>query len=203
MGPRNVAVVLYERVELLDFAGPAEVFAAAGPGAFRVTTVAETAAPLRSQGFLTVTPEFTLDDAPAPDIVVIPGGNSELLVARPRLLAWIDAAARRAVVTLTVCTGAFALAALGRLDGRRVTTHWSAIERLRAAAPRAEVVEGARFVDSGDVVTTAGVSAGIDGALHVVARLLGEDAAFAAARHIEYDRGPFTRQGDGRQPCSP
>ncbi len=200
---RQVAVVLYERVELLDFAGPAEVFAAAGPGAFRVYTVAETKEPLRSQGFLTVTPEFSVDDAPAPDIVVVPGGNSELLVRRPRLLAWIDAAARRAEVTLTVCTGAFALAALGRLDGRRVTTHWSAIERLRAAVPSAEVVEGARFLDTGDVVTTAGVSAGIDGALHVVARLLGEDAARAAARYIEYDRAPLTDTGAGPHPPTP
>jgi transcriptional regulator GlxA family with amidase domain len=194
---RNVAIVLYEGVEILDFAGPSEVFAAAAghaglgdrPG-FRVYTMAATKAPVTSQGFVRITPEFSIDDAPKPDVIVIPGGDSAQLTGNPRFMEWAGKAMQEAEVTLTVCTGAFVAAKAGRLDGKTATTFYNAIDGLRRAAPNTTVQDGRRFVDSGDIVTTAGVSAGIDGALHVVARLVGRSAADKTARYMEYHWSP-------------
>jgi transcriptional regulator GlxA family with amidase domain len=188
---RNVAIVQYEGVELLDFAGPAEVFAAArgdsrGKPAFRVYTVAASTAPLESQGFLKVTPDHTWADAPAPDIVVVPGGSTQNLLEDPKFMEWIAKTVPKAEVSLSVCTGAFAFARAGFLDGGQATTWYGAIEGLRKAAPKATVIEGRRFIDNGSIVTTAGVSAGIDGALHVVARLLGRQVADRTAQYMEY-----------------
>jgi putative intracellular protease/amidase len=190
---RNVAIVLYEGVEILDFAGPAEVFHAAGrfgragtERAFRVYTVAASREPITSQGFVRIVPEFTFEDAPAPDLVVFPGGGSDRLTEDPKAMAWASRTMGAAEVTLTVCTGAFVPAKAGLLDGLTVTTYYGAIDGLRQAAPKANVQEGRRFVDNGRIVTTAGVSAGIDGALHVVARLLGRAVADRTARYMEY-----------------
>jgi len=194
--PRNVAIVLYEGVELLDFAGPAEVFkSAAGYGggaepAFRVYTVAATRAPLKSLGFVTITPEFSIEDAPAPDIIVLPGGNSDNFTNDPKAMAWASRVMKASEVTMTVCTGAFVPARAGMLDGLTATTWYGAIDGLRKEVPKANVQEGRRFVDNGHVVTTAGVSAGIDGALHLVARLLGRAAADRTARYMEYHWTP-------------
>jgi len=194
---RNVAIVLYEGVELLDFAGPGEVFSAAanfgavdGQPAFRVYTVATSKTPLTSQGFLKVVPDFTIDDAPAPDLLVIPGGNSATLTNDARFMAWARKALGGAEVSMSVCTGAFVLGQAGLLDGRSATTWFGAVEKLRKAFPRATVQDGRRFIDQGPVVTTAGVSAGIDGALHVVARLLGRDVAEKTAQYMEYRWSP-------------
>ncbi len=190
---RNVAIVLYEGVELLDFAGPGEVFAAAAVGghpAFNVYTVATSKAPLVSQGFVKIVPEFTIDDAPHPDLIVVPGGRSGALTNDARFMAWARKAFEGAEVSMSVCTGAFVLAKAGFLDRRVATTWFGAIEQLRKAAPTATVQEGRRFVDQGRIVTTAGVSAGIDGALHVVARLLGRSVADQTARYMEYRWSP-------------
>jgi putative intracellular protease/amidase len=194
---RNVAIVLYEGVELLDFAGPGEVFAAAAQKggdrdrpAFKVFTVAAKRQPIKSQGFLSITPDYAIDDAPAPDVLVIPGGPSAMLTNDERFMAWADAVMRTAKLTLTVCTGAFVPAKTGLLDGRSATTHHGAIERLRTAFVRVTVVDGKRFVDNGSIITTAGVSAGIDGALHAVARLLGRNVADGTARYMEYHWTP-------------
>jgi len=198
-GPRTVAVVLYNGVELLDFAGPSEVFAAAGrqaaeasggPPAFRVITVARTKEPVLSQQFLRVTPEYSIDDAPAADVLVIPGGNSGAVQRDPKMMAWLAGAARRSEVTLTVCTGIFTLLPAGLLDGKEVTTWYGALDDLRREATRSTVQSGRRFVDNGQIVTTAGVSAGIDGALHTVARLLGRDIAGRTAQYMEYHWTP-------------
>ena len=203
---RNVAIVLYEGVEILDFAGPSEVFkAAAGmvegdTPAFRPYTVAATKAPVTSQGFVRITPEFSVDDAPRPDIVVIPGGNSKALLDEPRFMAWAGRALAEDEVTLTVCTGAFVAARLGVLDGRSATTWYGAVERLQKAAPKVNVQEGRRFVDSGRIVTTAGVSTSIDGALHVVSRLLGRAAADRTARYMEYHWTPEPYLAEHYQP---
>jgi len=194
---RNVAIVLYEGVELLDFAGPGEVFQAAGAistyrdqRGFNVYTVATSTKPLTSQRFLTIVPAYTIDDAPKPDIIVIPGGGSGVLVNDTKFMAWATRASGAAEVTLTVCTGAFVPAKAGLLDGRTATTWYGAIDRLREAAPKATVQDGRRFVDNGPIITTAGVSAGIDGALHTVARLAGRAVADRTARYMEYHWTP-------------
>ena len=194
---RSVAIVLYDGVELLDFAGPGEVFAAAADfgavgdqPAFRVYTVATSKNPLTSQGFVKILPDFSIDDAPRPDLIVIPGGNSANATKDARFMAWAKNALQGAEVSLSVCTGAFVLAKAGMLDGRTATTWFGATEALRKAVPSATVQDGRRFVDQGRVVTTAGVSAGIDGALHVVARLLGREVADQTARYMEYRWSP-------------
>jgi putative intracellular protease/amidase len=189
---RNVAIVVYEGVELLDFAGPGEVFgAASGFGrdrqqrAFNVYTVAITKEPLTSR-FVKVVPAYSIDDAPKSDIIVIPGGSTGALLDSPKFMAWLAASQAKAEVTLSVCTGAFTLSKLGLLDGKQVTTFYNAIADLRRETPKATVVDGRRFVDNGSIITTAGVSAGIDGALHTVARLLGRAVADQTARYMEY-----------------
>jgi putative intracellular protease/amidase len=193
---RTVAIVLYEGVELLDFAGPTEVFQSAarigareGVPAFKVYTVSASTAPLRSLGVVQVTPEHSFADAPRPDIVLIPGGGGTLF-ERPDFQAWLKKVSADAELTVTVCTGAFALAGAGMLDGLEATTFYRAVDHLQQMAPKARVEPGRRFVDSGKVVTTAGVSAGIDGSLHVVARLLGRWVADQTARYMEYHWTP-------------
>ena len=187
----NVAIFIYDKVEILDFSGPGEVFASAqynNDNAFNVYTVAVSKEPLLSQGFITVTPEYTIDNCPPPDILVLPGGNTSESRENPKLIQWIKDCAKDSKVIMSVCTGAKILSQAGLLDGKEATTFHNAIESLRQMTPKAKIHENTRFVDNGQIVTTAGVSAGIDGALHVVSRLLGEENARAVARYMEYDK---------------
>lgn len=189
-GPRAVAILLYDGVELLDFAGPGEVFASThGPNgrAFHVFTVARSKAPVLSQGFVTVTPEYSLEDCPEPDIVVVPGGNVPDDDAH---VEWVRRCAAGGELVMSVCNGAYLLADAGLLDGLEATTHHGALEELAGAHPKTRVYTNRRFVDSGKIMTCAGVSAGIDGSLHVVERLLGEEGARRTARYMEYDWRP-------------
>jgi putative intracellular protease/amidase len=185
-GPRTVAILVYEGVELLDFAGPGEVFAAArgadGRG-FQVVTVARTKARVRSQGFVDVVPQHSIADCPAPDVLVLPGGN---VPEERELVEWVRRCAESAELVMSVCNGAFLLAEAGLLDGLEVTTHHGSLDSLAARYPDVRVLVNRRFVDTGRVMTCAGVSAGIDGALHVVARMLGTEAARRTARYMEY-----------------
>lgn len=161
-----------------------------GARAFRVYTVAASREPLTSQNFVKVTPEFSFADAPRPEVVVIPGGASNRLLENRDAMAWVQKATREAEVTMTICTGAFVLAKTGVMAGKDVTTHFGALEALRTAVPEARVQAGRRFVDNGSFLTTAGVSAGIDGSLHLVARLLGRNVADRTARYMEYQWSP-------------
>ncbi len=182
---RSVAIVVHEGVELLDFAGPGEVFASAGQGAFKVFTVAPSRSPIMSQDFLKIVPDYSIDDSPKPDIVVVPGGRTAVLYEDAKFMAWLKKVAAEDEITLSVCTGAVALARAGLLDGLQATTHYGSLAALKKF-PAVTVVPAARFVDNGRIVTTQGVSAGIDGALHVVQRLLGDEEAWATARYMMY-----------------
>jgi putative intracellular protease/amidase len=184
---RSVAIVVYDQVEILDFAGPLEVFTAAGNGSFKVFTVAPTKGPVLSQGVLKVQPDYSVENSPAPDILVLPGGNSRGFSRSQAGMDWVRKVAAKNELSMSVCSGAFILAGLGLLDGLPATTHWGAVPRLRSAYPKVQVRTGVRFVDTGRIVTTAGVSAGIDGALHVVQRLLGDDVAWETARYMQYE----------------
>jgi putative intracellular protease/amidase len=186
---RNVAIVVFPGVELLDFAGPGEVFASAGIGAFHVFTVAATHDAVVSQGFVRITPEYAIADSPKPDILVVPGGGVGSLIDDAKMMEWLKAHAASAELTMSVCNGAVVLAKAGLLDGLRATSHFGAIPRLRQF-PRITVVPAERFVDNGRIITTQGVSAGIDGALHVVERLLGAEAAWSDARYMMYHWEP-------------
>ncbi|GCE50347.1 DJ-1/PfpI family protein [Thermosporothrix hazakensis] len=194
---RNVAILLFEQVELLDFTGPFDVFAVAGnnqDAPFQVYTIAEEARPIITRYGVSVNPAFTLENCPAPDILVVPGGNgAQAVLENPRLLAWIREQHERVELLLSVCTGALVLAKAGLLKGLSATTHHSLIDKLRELAPETTIFPEKRYVDNGKIVLSAGVSAGIDMALYVVARLLGEEKARETARRMQYDhwQGPI------------
>jgi transcriptional regulator GlxA family with amidase domain len=194
---RNVAIVVYNNAELLDFAGPTEVLAAAsgfgnvtGDNAFKVYLVARTKEPVLAQGFIKVTPDYAYADAPKPDVLVVGGGNAAELTKDPAFMAWFKKAAEDSEVVLTVCTGAVVLSKTGLIDGLEITTWYGAIEGLQKSNPKITVKDGRRFVDNGKYITTAGVSAGIDGGLHLVSRLLGRRTADEVARYMEYHWTP-------------
>ena len=181
----NVAVFIHEGMEILDFAGPVEVFAYAG---FHVYTVGLDENPILSQGIVKITPEYTIDNCPKPDILVFFGGNGTHASKEPAALEWLLQIAPKTDYLFTVCTGAFYLGRAGLLDGLTVTTFHSAIPTLRKLVPSATVLDDARFVDNGKIITTAGVSAGIDGALHMVQKLMGMEKAKEVAHYMEYDK---------------
>jgi transcriptional regulator GlxA family with amidase domain len=137
-----------------------------------------------------VTPRYTLQDCPRSDIIVIPGGNVGAVAKNKHVSDWLTQASSGAEATLSVCTGAFVLASAGLLDGKEATTHWGAIARLRKQFPKITVRDDRRVVDCGKIVTSAGVSAGIDGALHLVDRLSGRSVAVITARYMEYTWQP-------------
>lgn len=189
---KKVAILLFEDVELLDFAGPYEVFSsvrgADGEPLMEVLSVAERAELVRCRNGLVVQPAYTLESCPVVDILLLPGGRgTATAVNRPALIEWITTRSQQAELTTSVCTGSFLLAKAGLLAGKQATTYFGSVSYLRQYHPDIEVLEGVRWVDAGEVITSAGVSAGIDMALHVVARLFGKPVADATARDIEYD----------------
>ncbi len=186
-GKLSAVILVFNGMELLDFAGPAEVLGAAG---FQVDAVAATREPVRSMGLVTVTPRYTFEDCPRADVIVVPGGSAGAVARDKRVTDWLARASKDSDVTLSVCTGAFVLAKAGLLDGKEATTHWGAVGRLGKEFPQITVRKDRRVVDTGKVVTSAGVSAGIDGALHVVERLLGRPKATSTARYMEYNWQP-------------
>ncbi len=192
--PRSVAVLIFDGVELLDFAGPFEVFSSARVSSngnerlLDVFTVAESIEPVTCNNPLTVMPKYTLETCPHADILVIPGGQgTRTAVNRPALIQWIAERAGAAELMTSVCTGSFLLAKASLLDGKATTTHWGSIQRMRDDFPGLDVRENVRWVDEGNVVSSAGVSAGIDMALHILQRLYGAEYAAGVARHMEYD----------------
>jgi transcriptional regulator GlxA family with amidase domain len=182
----NVAIFIHEGVELLDFAGPGEVFASS-PG-FNVFTVAASVEPIVCQGFVKITPQFTIANCPRPDVIVLPGGATNIPMGNKDVIDWLRNAVPKTQVTLSVCTGAGLLSKAGQLDGKTVTTFHNYIDALQEITPKAKVIRNTRFVDNGLIITTAGVSAGIDGALHVVSKIKGLAAAKATAEYMEYDK---------------
>jgi putative intracellular protease/amidase len=190
---RNVAILIFPGVQIIDYTGPWEVFGHAyvdGHPAFRTYSVAEKMDPVTTAMGMSVNPGFTFATAPRPDVLVVPGGNVEPQLENAALMRWIGESAKTARVVLSVCNGAFFLARAGLLDGLEATTFAGLIDELRTAAPRTKVVSDRRFVDNGRVVTAAGLSAGIDGSLHVIEKLLGKGAAQVAAVSLEYDWRP-------------
>jgi transcriptional regulator GlxA family with amidase domain len=190
---RNVGILIFEGVELLDFCGPYEAFSATGrygdEKLFNTFTVAEQDGPIAAAAGTRFLPDYTFATAPAIDILVVPGGmGTRREIENPVVIDWIRTISGEAELTTSVCTGSFLIAKAGSLgDGSKATTHWGSIERMRETFPGVEVLENVRFVDDGTVISSAGVSAGIDMALHVIERLCGTDAAASSARLMEYD----------------
>jgi transcriptional regulator GlxA family with amidase domain len=176
---------------VLDFCGPFEVFSVSNyfgeTPAFRVTTVAEKPGPVLAKNGLSVNPEHQLANCPKPDILLVPGGQgTRREMNNPVMIDWIKQTAVGCELVLSVCTGSILLAKAGLLDGLAATTHHQAIDLLRQSAPRTEIRQECRFVDNGRIISSAGIAAGIDMSLHVVAKLLGPDVATKAAAYMEY-----------------
>jgi transcriptional regulator GlxA family with amidase domain len=204
----TVGIVLFDGVEILDFAGPFQVFHAArldsqssgsssNSPLFQVFTLARSQGLVRVSGGLLVKPHLNFENTPPIEILVIPGGQgTRPLLADEYLLDWIRGAASEATVVASVCTGALLLAKAGLLKGRRATTHWGALDLLASIDPTIIIDPASRVVDD-VIVTSAGISAGIDLALCLVERLCGSAVADHAARHIEYrDRWKVSDQRD-------
>jgi len=190
-GAIPVAFLISEGAVMIDFAGPWEVFQDVNiPGSanspFRLYTVAETAKPIHASGGMRIVPDYTIANAPAPKVIVIPA-QSPLSDATKQ---WIRKATQKTDVTMSVCTGAFALASTGLLSGKPATTHHSSYASLAAQFPDIQVRRGARFVEVGNIATAGGLTSGIDLALHVVERYYGRDVARQTAFDMEY-------QGEG------
>jgi putative intracellular protease/amidase len=194
---KNVAIFLFNDVQIIDYTGPYEVFVNANANNhsyYNVFTVAVTTAPVKTIGDMTVTPKYRLDNHPKVDILVLPGGWGVWASRKdPKVIAWIQDVAKDAEVVLSVCNGAFFLSKAGLLDGKEATTTAAAIPRLQAEAPKAKLVSDKRFVDNGKIVTAGGLSAGIDGALHVVQKTLGKGWAQMVAVWMEYDWQPHSK----------
>ena len=192
-----LGIHVFDDVEVLDFAGPYEVFTTASrvwrrsnPGApdpLTVCLISRTGAPVRARAGLQVQPDASFTSHPPLDVLVVPGGVVTAELAEPSVAPWIARTAAGCRLTASVCTGAFLLAQAGVLEGRAATTHWEDIDDLRAMFPRLDVRSGVRWVDEGPVVTSAGISAGIDMSLHLVERLLGRELALRTARQMDFD----------------
>jgi len=192
----GVGILLYDQVEELDFCGPYETFKVASYHAanhlkrerppLTVFTVAEHADLIRTSGGLRVQPDYNFANAPTIDILVIPGGSIGPQLTNNAVLEWLAHATSHARINSSVCTGAFLLGKLGLLEGRSVTTHWSALDELARRFPSTSVRREVRWVDDGTVVTSAGISAGIDMSLHLVERLFGRASAEETAHMMEY-----------------
>lgn len=188
---RNVAILIFDEVEVLDFCGPFEVFGVTGrhdsPKPFNVYTVGEKPTILARNG-LSVNPAYTLENCPQPHILLVPGGyGTRREINNAGLVTWIAAQFPKVELMLSVCTGALLLAKAGLLEGLSATTHFGAEDELRAVAPNTTLCMNERWVDNGKVITSAGISAGIDMSLYTVGRLLGAEVAAETARHMQYD----------------
>ena len=193
--PRHIGIVLFDGVEELDAVGPWEVLASWTRGhpedGYTVSCLSRDGEPVRCAKGLTVAVDHSFATAPAYDVLLHPGGRG----TRPQLedeahLAWVRGQRATASLMTSVCTGSLVYAAAGLLNGRPATTHWAALDQLATLDPSIRVRPEERFVDDGDVITAAGVSAGIDMALHLVDRLAGTDRAREVRRGIQYDPEP-------------
>ncbi|QYG90129.1 DJ-1/PfpI family protein [Bacillus atrophaeus] len=199
-GSWSVGILLFDDVEVLDFAGPFEVFSVTAVTdqkgdeckPFSVKTISETGEPVKARNGLTVSPDYSIEQAPAFDILIVPGGpgarNTE--IHNDRLIDWIKERSASVELLLSVCTGALLLAKAGLLDGKKATTHWASYDRLEQEFPEVEVVREVKYTDGGRIVTSGGISAGINMSFHIVRRLLGEQTAKQTAKRMEYDH-PF------------
>jgi len=194
---RNVAVLIFDDVEVLDFAGPFEVFGVSrtaddpSQSLFNVYTVAESAGSVKARNGLSVNPNYTIADCPPPDLLLVPGGQgTRREIHNDTLVNWIKTQAERVELMLSVCTGSFLLAKAGLLDGLKATTFHTTFDMLAELAPTAELCPGERYVDNGHLIMSAGISAGIDMSLYVVGKLHGDAQSERTAHYMEYEYWP-------------
>ena len=200
--PLNVGIYLYDEVEVLDFAGPFEVFSTASrvrsrlepasPQLFNVFTIGRDDGPIQARGNLNVLPTFSLADHPSIDLLIVPGGVVTAELEKQDVIQWIQQTAGQASLTASVCTGAFLLAQAGLLQGKTVTTHWEDLADLQTMFSELTVQAEQRWIEQGNLITSAGISAGIDMSLHLVSLLVDHELALKTARQMEYDWQPHS-----------
>ena len=194
--PLTVGILIFDQVEILDVAGPFEVFSVTrlieecrqeSSSPFRILLVSEKIGPVFAVGGLRFTPDVTIDNCPELDLLIIPGGRgTRTEVKNVNILKWIANRASKAILTASVCTGSSLLGKAGLLDGREATTHWRAFDFLSQSAPNAHIRKDARFTLADPIFTSAGISAGIDMALRIVSHFFGTKIGQATARQMEY-----------------
>jgi transcriptional regulator GlxA family with amidase domain len=193
----NIGIYVFDDVEVLDFAGPYEVFTTAARmhlrnslddrALFTVFTIGRTTAPVTARAGLKVFPDYSISDHPVMDCLIIPGGVVTAELEKPDVIYWISGQSAPERVVASVCTGAFLLAKTGKLDGKQVTTHWEDLDELKEMFPSLDVLSTLRWVDEGGFVTSAGISAGIDMSLHLVERLHNRKLAQRTAQQLDFD----------------
>jgi transcriptional regulator GlxA family with amidase domain len=197
---KKIAIVLFDDVEVLDFAGPFEVFSVTGKRkvghSYEVFTVAEKDT-ITARNQLVVKPVYTFATMPAADIILIPGGGGNHADGRPfgsrkemdnpGMIHWVQQQSKQVELTLSVCTGALILAKAGLLENLEATTHFMALDTLKQLAPNTKVVSDKRYVDNGKIILSAGVSAGMDMAFYVVSKLQSPEVARETAQYMQYD----------------
>jgi len=190
----TIGVLIFDDAEELDFVGPWEVFTSARmgkPGALEVVTIAERLDPVRCAKGLRVLPDHGFADAPVLDVVLVPGGQgTRKEVENPVLIEWLRKVGARCTWVTSVCTGSLLLHGAGFTSGRRITTHWNFVPTLRERAKDATVLDDVRYVQDGNLVTAAGVSAGIDMALWLVGQIFDPSYARTVQRYLQYDPAP-------------
>lgn len=186
---KKIAILIYDGVYLLDFAGPLEVFYDTeiedGNKGFDVFLVAPESKSVKSHTGTIITPDFDINNCPQPDILVVPGGDLNLATYNPEVSAFIKKVSAQCQIVMSVCTGAFILAELGFLDNHEATTWYGAKKELQEKYPKI-IISDNRFTDNGKIITTAGISAGIDGSFHIVKRIYGETIMQKTAKYIEW-----------------
>lgn len=202
---KHIGIVIFNDIEVLDFCGPFEVFSATRlseekrrdePSPFEVFLIAENVSYVTTTGGMNVMPHYSFENCPRMDILVVPGGwGTRKELSNPVMLEWLRAQAAEVETLTSVCTGSMLLGFAGLLDGLHATTHWRSLDWMRDSFPEVVVEYGQHVVSDGRVFTSAGISAGIDMALKVVARYYGEDIARATAAHMEY---PFPTGNERR-----
>lgn len=193
---RTVGIYIFKDVEVLDFAGPYEVFSTASRVhqrshpqeeiPFSAQLIAAESGAIEARGGMRILPDFNYSQCPCIDILILPGGLVDRELERDELLGWIRSLSQSAEIVASVCTGAFILAKAGLLEGLSATTHWEDIEEFSQLFPNVEVIENQRWVEEGRILTSAGISAGIDMSLHIVSRLEGRELAQQTARQMDY-----------------
>lgn len=193
---RNVAILIFDQIEVLDFAGPYEVFNVTGelnePSPFNTFLVAETNAPVRTRGHMSVNPNYSIYDMPQSDILIIPGGaGSRALLKKPQILDWLREQSEQVAYLVSVCTGALVLAQAGLLNGLNVLTHRDNLGDLeKIVAGKATINSEKRYIDNGKILMAGGVSAGIDLSLYLVRKLHGDAVLKKTLTEMEYPWSP-------------
>lgn len=192
MNKWSVGIFLFNEVEVLDFAGPFEVFSITKvheEKPFTVYTVSQHGEMITARNGLKVQPDYSIEDLPPVDILIIPGGKGarENEVKNDIIINWVRQQMKEVKLMTSVCTGALLLAKAGLLEGLKATTHWASIQTFKKDFPNVEVMENVKFVDEGHIITSAGISAGINMSFHIVKNLLGVEVAEDTAKSMEYD----------------